>query len=155
MTFSPWRRVSNASQTCWIFSRIAILKTASFLSQGAPSVSIAIIAMLTFFLCTLAAIIVSLSAIQNSDLFLNLAVAHVNVGIASELVFSLLIFGPAGWAIFRAYRALPTALTSAVHKMDATEKRLTGEMQALREARILDQALSTAPRSKKRTAKRL
>ena len=155
MTYSPWRRVSNASQTCWIFLRIATLKIASFLSQGAPSVSIAITAMLTFFLCTLAVIIVSLSEFQNSDLFLDLAVAHVNLGIASEVLFSLLIWGPAGWAIFRAYRTLPTALTSAVHKMDTTEKRLAGQMQALREARILDQALSTAPRSKNRTAKRL
>lgn len=94
------------------------------------------------------------SEARNSGLFPTMTRAYAAHPISFELFFALFHV----WAIYRICRAIPTVLaarTSAVEKVGAAEKCLAAQMQALREAKLLDKSLGAARRFTKRPANRL
>lgn len=135
-------------------ARLATLRVASFLITGNKSAYVAVAITMAAVCVVIAATAIALGQLQQMDLFLDLAVAHVQVALLAQAAVGGLLFCVPMWLIVKGVNSAPQAFAMASKKIEIQEQHLLGEIRSRQEAGIFEASLGRAP-SKKGASKRL
>lgn len=144
----------TAIGTGWRKALLAMLRLASFLVTGNKSAYVAVAITMAAVCVVVAATALALGEVQQMDVFLDFAVAHVQVALLAQAAIGAFLFCVPMWLIVKGVNSAPRAFAMASQKIEIQEPHLLGEIRSRQEAGIFEPSLGRAP-SKKGEVKRL